>query len=378
MTKLVTLDKDYNIKLKSQIEDFLNPDFVYVPFLAKENTLQVEKQIKKGSLLFENHYSSVSGKMVGLEYCLLPDGTGINCLAIANDYQEKVADTGAIRKRINHLPKEEVLASIYDETLKTKIKKESVSTIVISGIDDEPYIANEIFVQKNNTKAILETIDVLLNIFTNSKAIVVIKNIDSENIFAYNNFLGTYKNIELRMVDDLYLIGKEEYLIDTLHIKDDYLYLKASEVYSLYVNLKKRKPQVEKYITITGDGISFPRVINVKLGTKVIDILNSFYKEDLSLYDVYVNGLMQGKKMDIARLIVTKDFHGLVIMKKNNYQEMDCIKCGKCIQVCPIDSNPLLAYKTGKKVKCIACGLCTYICPSYIHLQKYLRGEKDE
>ncbi len=378
MTKLISLDIDYSIKLKSQIETYLNPDFIYIPFLENKAEELIGKNVKKGSFLCDNQYTSVSGKVLGVEQCTLPDGTDIRCLAVANDFKEKSEEVFAVRKRINNLSKEEVLESIYDETLKKKLMRADVSIIVLSGIDDEPYLANETFIQKNHTQNILEVVDALLNIYPHSKAIIAIKNTDSENILTYNNFLGTYKNIELRIVDDFYLIGKEEYLMKHLSVKDNYIYLKTSEVYSLFTFLKKRKAETEKYITITGDAIDSPRVIQTKIGTKVIDLFTSFYEEDISLYDVYVNGVMQGKKLDIHRMIVTKELEGLVIMKKHKIKEKVCIKCGKCISVCPISSNPMLAYKTSKRVKCIGCGLCTYICPSYIPLYKYLSGGSDE
>jgi electron transport complex protein RnfC len=216
-------------------------------------------------------------------------------------------------------------------------------------------------------------IDALLTVFLGSEAIIALKNTDGENIESYNNYLGTYKNISLKLVDDLYLIGKEEFLIDYLHIKEDYLYLTASDIYELYSYIKKRKPLVEKYITITGNAISNPQVFNVKLGTKVIDLLLSNYESTILENDLYVNGLMQGDNMDVKDLIITEEFEGIVIMKKKEKQEYSCIKCGKCINICPISSNPMLAYKDKKNVPCLNCGLCTYICPSYINLRKYLR-----
>ena len=87
---------------------------------------------------------------------------------------------------------------------------------------------------------------------------------------------------------------------------------------------------------------------------------------------------MQGEKIDITNLIVTKELQGLVVMKKKYRQAKNCIKCGKCIEICPINSNPLLAYEKQVKVKCIECGLCTYICPVYINLKEYLKRDKND
>lgn len=375
MTRLISLEKDYDIKLSSQVAKFLNPDFIYIPISNKR--IASKKSVLKGEEVFLHEYSSVSGEMLGISEFFMPNGSKASCLKIANDLEEKTSTKG-IRKKINTLTKEEMLESIFDEDLKKRLNRKRVSTILISGIDDEPYLANEGFIQKENTKCILETVDALMHVFKDAKAIIAIKSIDSENILAYTNFLGTYHDIELRLVDDLYLIGQEIFLREQLSIKKDCLYLKASEVYSLYTFLKKRKPKTEKYVTITGNGISNPLVILTKIGVNVKDLYSNFFTEDLEKLDVYVNGIMQGKKMDISDLLVTNDFLGLVIMKKEEKKKFDCIRCGKCISVCPLKKNPMLAYKNKKNIDCIHCGLCSYICPSYLPLRRYISGDNDE
>lgn len=375
MIKLVPLDIDANVSLQLKSEVFLDPDFVYLPLPKKKQSMKKETNLKKGTEMFSGIFSPISGKLVNVEKCIIVSGCEVPALVISNDYQEKSVSFSPTRKRINHLTKKEFLESFYDEGLKEKFLKEKITTFVISGIDDDPYLRNEFHIQKNFTKLILETIDALLNVFPGSKAIIAIKNTESEMILQYNNFLGMFSHIELKLMEDLYLIGKEEFLVPRLHIRDSFVYLKAHEVYEIYTQIKKRNPVLETYITITGDAIDKPRVVRVKVGTKVRSILERFYKEDFSSYTIYVNGIMQGKIFDFERLIVTKDFLGLVVMKKQEEKVFSCNKCGKCIQICPIRSNPLLAYKRGKNVRCIHCGLCSYICPSHIPLEEYLRGE---
>lgn len=376
MTKLVQLEKNYEIKLNSQVTPFLNPDVVFLPVSIEITRFQKNQIIKKGEKISETIFSPISGTVEGIKSCLLATGEVKQCLAIANDYQERVLNRIAVRRQMTAITKEDFLASIFKPKLRANFEQKIISEIIISGIDDEVYIANEIFIQKENTKKILEMIDVLSHLYGDCKATIAIKNMDRENIEAYTNFLGTYKNIQLKLVEDLYLIGKEKYLIDSLHASENYLYLHASDVLELYENVKKRKPLLEKYITVTGDGLKNPQVIQTKLGARVKDILACFFEENLKELDIYVNGLMQGKQMDIENLIVTEDLLGLVIMQKKDVSEYECVRCGQCLEICPIGSNPLLAYDKGEQVPCIHCGLCSYICPAYIHLDAYLRGEK--
>lgn len=378
MTKLISLDTPSIVSLETESEIFLDPDFVYLPLPKKKQKMKKETAFKKGMEVFPGMYSPVSGRLVNVEKCIVSSGEEVPCLVVSNDFQEKNEKLSATRKRINHLTKESFLESFYDEALKERFMQEDVTTFVVSGIDDDPYLCNEVFIQKQYTKFLLEMLDALLNLYPKSKAIIALKNTNSEMILQYNNFLGMFHNIELRLMEDLYLIGREEFLTQKLHVKGNYVYMKAHELYALYLQVKKRKPVLETFLSITGDAITKPYMVRTKLGTKAKDILYKLYQNDFSEYQIYTNGIMQGNILDMEHLIVTSACLGFVIMKKQSSKVMPCIKCGKCIQVCPIRSNPLLAYKRGKDVRCIHCGLCSYICPSYIPLEKYLRGDKNE
>ncbi len=377
MTKLVRLDKDKLMNQNLEKKEFNTPDFVYIPFPPKKEDLKKEAHIKKESLLYPGVYAPISGKLSGIDQCLLFPGKRVNCFVIQNDYEEKSESTKPIRKKITGLEKREFLDCIFDLDLKNRLEKNLSSTLLISGIDDEPYIENEAFLQRENTKAIMDGIDAILSLQQNSKAIIALKNTDSKTILAYQNILGMYKNIEIKFVDDLYLIGKEPFLKKYLKLTEAF-YLKTSEVYEIYVNLKKRKPLLEKYITISGNGVSKPLIIKTKLGVKVSSLFNKYYLEDLMDCAFYVNGLMGGVQLNLNQLLVSKDLEGIIVMKRVKKVSKACVKCGKCISICPIHSNPMLAYKLGIKVECIHCGLCTYICPSYIPLQKYLSGDDGE
>lgn len=378
MPKLIKLDKDSTIKIAEKMENYLNPDFLYVPLPPKKSDVKRVKKIKKYDHFYGNLYSPISGSLHHLENVKLPSGKDTMCMVYENDFQEKREIEIPIRKKIDDLTKSEVISSILSKDLVKELINFKEGVLLVSGIDDEPYIENEAFLERKFTKQIIDTIELFLHVFPIDKAFIVLKNTDSKTIYAYQNLIGMYQNIELKLVDDYFLIGKEEFLKDYLHLKSNTLYLKTSDVYEVYVNLKKRIPNVEKYITISGNGVKKPLVIKTKIGVKVVDIFNKYFNEDFSNAVFYTNGMMQGQEIDISDLIVTKDLDGIIVMKRVKRNPKKCIKCGKCISICPLKMNPYLAYKLGIKLDCLKCGLCTYICPSYIPLQRYLGGDSDE
>ncbi len=371
--KLISIDKNDSIHFCTEMKSYLSPEVVCLPILDK---MDKKKNIKKAEKAFGS-FASVSGTLTGVLKCQLSSGKKIPCVVLKNDFQEKTIGN-AIRKKIVGLSKQEIIGSLFTASLKEKMNVPSFKTLVVSGIDLEPLMANELFIQKEYLQCLLEAIDMLLKAYSGERAIIAISNRSSDIISVYHNFLGTYKNISLKMVPDLYLIGEEIFLTKYLHVRESYLYLKTSELYTLYYQVKKRRMPSEKLITISGDFNSEIQVFLVKIGTRVTELFQSFYPMPLDSYDIYVNGVMRGKTLPIDALIVTDDFSGLVIMKKKKQKVYECIKCGKCNAVCPIHSKPILAYKQGKEIPCIQCGLCSYVCPAFIPLRAYLGGKKHE
>ncbi len=377
MSKLITLDKDYNIKLNSEINKCLNPDYIYLPIKIPKIELKKNQKVYKDTEIFEGVYNPVSGYVNGLKDFLNNDDKPLKCLTIANDFEEFSKNKNISRKKITTIEKAEFLNNLPNLNLKQRFSKE-FQHVIISGIDDEPYVANATFIQKNYPKEILELLETIHKLF-NVNITLALKNTDSEAINAYENWWGTYQEITLKLVPDVYLIGKERFLTEELNIKDNYLYLTIPEVYNIWYKLKKNKVNTLKLLTISGDAIKNPQVVLVKLGTSLDWLIKKAVLFNTSNYDIYLNGTMQGHIItDLTKYLVLDITDSIIIMKKQFNPPKKCISCGACLDICPINANPYLAYLNQEKITCLNCGLCTYICPAYIELRKYLKkGDKD-
>ena len=70
---------------------------------------------------------------------------------------------------------------------------------------------------------------------------------------------------------------------------------------------------------------------------------------------------------DLDNFVITNDVKSINIMSKKEIVKNECIKCGKCLNVCPVHINPL----SNKNIdKCLKCGLCSYVCPCGINLKE--------
>lgn len=382
MRKLVKLKKDLSIVFNTQITEFLNPDEIYLP-IKKNYQLLVKpgEEILKGQIIIENNLnkviSPISGIIKGIEIKNV-DGKQTNCLVVQNNFKEK--NKNYIRKKESKFDKEIIVSKLYEYYFKyiaSVLETKKINNLVISGIEDEPYITNNVYVINKYSKEILEMADILSSAFNIENTLIVMKSNDTKGVETYLAKMGTYPNLALTLVDDKYLLGKSYFLLEYLNLKDlDTLVIDARTFLDMYNALKYNKYVYETFITISGPSVSRSQVIKVKIGSKIKDIIDNSIKIK-GKDNVYVlNGLMAGHECDINNTIVTKHTLGVVVVPKEEIKEEKCINCGLCFKVCPVKVNPKKVMDSHKiSNNCFDCGLCSYICPSHINLRRFLRGE---
>ena len=383
MTNLVSLELDYGIKVSSRVHEYLSPDNVYFPIYKTSKILVKDKEtVLKGQLILingeEKIFSSVSGVIAGLKKIKL-NNEDKTYLVIANNYKEKSIKKSS--KKLLELKSKDELEKLLEEN-GVSLKIENKNILLLNAIDSEPYIVNDSMYLSKNVNSILEGLDNLKRILGLQKVIILLKNTETEILTKVNNMLGTYPDFRIVMVPNYYLIeSKDNY--------KNYLDEDLEDIYELSINdycvfneiLEKNKPLTEKYITITGDEVKNPLVINVKFGTKVINIIEEVikFKNKNKVLVYYYNGLMKGYKTDISGLIVDKNFKGLVITSECKLKEETCINCGLCLNHCPLNINPIENLVNKKEIKCLDCGLCSYVCPSNINFKNITKkGDRDE
>lgn len=385
MQKLIELEKDASIQVSSIIEKYEKPDFIYIP-VENSSTIvtKIYDKVKIGTPLIKVAStvvtSPVSGIVQGIKIMNTLKGK-MGAIEILNDFEETKVIDPIIKKQGGTIKKE-----VLDKLLKAHFNLDfnNVKCLILNCIDDDPYILTENFYLLLNYEGILETLDKLDKLYNFEHITICVKDNNGENINKLMENLGMYPNIKLNIVPNLYLLGKEKILLDYLefNIKDSYV-VKASLFYHVYNLLLRNRLINNKLLTISGNGLKNPMVVKVKIGTKLADVVKSLVqvkKEDLSYI---INGLMSGYMIDLKDFIITNEVEGLLIMtNKKNIEASKCIKCGACIDICPVGINPLLLenpdYLKQVQAKCLKCGLCSYICPSYIDFNKYIWGDKNE
>ena len=392
------------------------PKIVYIPLISGEDTditilANKGEYVYKGSIVGKRKgdfripiHSSVSGTVLDFEEKTCFNGKKVKCVVIENDFKEKIEQKVSVKRSINKYSKDEFIELLKENGIiglggagfptYVKYEPKKIKTLIVNAVECEPYITADYILAKQKCEELLETIDAILEINKINEAIIAIKkeNVELKQIF--DNFIGTYLKIKIKVVSNNYPMGWERILIkevtgksyDNLPIEQGVVVNNISTIYAIYEALKYNKPLMERYITFSGENLNQPHNVLVKVGTPVLEILKQLGIKGNSI--VVAGGPMMGVEAD--DLVISANMNCVLALENNHTISTDCIECGKCVEVCPVKLSPVLIMKCKNKKekdikklinlhpeKCIECGLCSYICPAKLFVREKVKEAKN-
>ncbi len=166
----------------------------------------------------------------------------------------------------------------------------------------------------------------------------------------------------------------------------------AGTAYAVYEAVQKNKPLVERVVTLTGKSVKNPGNWMIRLGTPISQLIEAAGGLPEDTGKVIGGGPMMGKALNSLEVPVVKGTSGILIMKEEESGRKpvaNCIRCSKCVTVCPMGLEPYLLEKVvlfedyerteqERVMDCIECGSCQYTCPANRPLLDYLRLGKSK
>ena len=373
MKKLVSLKMPKDINIKKDLVILPAPDFIYI---EKKSDLPLNTKVYKDDKL-DGEILSISGIIKDYVYKKINKKL-LLCYEIENDYKDERRHTAKISKKYANLTKQDFLNSLREKELTNycDIFVNNSNALVINCADERLYEYNKVYRIKKIQEEFLENINYIKEILCIDMVYLVFKESNETILEDLINKIGLYTNIIIKLLPNKCLTSTI-YLNNYLKL-DDYILLGSEDIYNIIENIKKNKRVTDSMVSIYNDLNKTIEVKNVRLNSSLVELFND-EMIDFSLVDIYINGYLYGYiEKNIEDLIMTKEITNIVILKKDSLKHYDCINCGACNKVCPLNINVKKLYDHKlMSNKCLNCGLCNYICPANIDLKEIILGDND-
>ncbi|MCK4708034.1 MAG: electron transport complex subunit RsxC [Gammaproteobacteria bacterium] len=280
--------------------------------------------------------------------------------------------------------------------------KYGIKTLIINGAECEPYITCDDVLMQNNTADIIKGISYLQTILQPEKTIIGIEDNKPDAIKAMQQVLSesSLSNTSITSIPTLYPSGGEKQLIKLLtglEVHSSHLSFEigifcqnVGTCAAIAQAIEECQPLTSRIVTVTGPGIKNPGNWLTSLGTPVshlIELAGGYRVEQPKLI---MGGPMMGLTLNNDQVPVVKATNTILVLDhKDQPVAQECIRCGRCTEVCPVQLLPQQLYWYSKTHQfdlaenynlfdCIECGCCSAVCPSHIPLVQHYRYAKGE
>ena len=381
--------------------------------------VKVGQEVKKGELIAEeggrisaNIHSPVSGKIVSIEERLLFTSRPCQHVIIENDGQDLWApDTNASRDT-DPLKRDEIIDIIRmsgivgmgGATFPTHVKLVSpkpVDILVINGAECEPYLTCDHRLMVEEPDGIIAGVSLLLRATGITRAIIGIESNKPDAAKALENSIKDRRvaGIRVELLKVQYPQGAEKQLIESLvgrkvpprclPFEVGVICQNVGTAHAVWQACANRKPLIERSLTISGDAVQKPANLIVPIGTLFSELFESQGLKD-NVKRILCGGPMMGIAIPDENQPVTKGTSGILAFTNRIAKKLHaCIRCGRCVESCPLGITPAVAAQAIEEAvidaydslyvpDCVECGCCAYVCPANRPLVQIMKRGKDE
>lgn len=411
------------------IEELALPDVVYIPVkqhigAPAKIEAKVGDKVKVGSLLAQadgiisaNVFSSVSGEVKKIEE--INDGKGwlVTVITIkregdefepsmdlSDDLVTEISeDKEALRQAVRGAGIVGMGGAGFPTAVKTSIPEgKKADTLIINGIECEPYLTADSRLMEEKAEQIVIGVRILNKILGIQNAIIAIDENKPRAIEKLTQITKRYVGVNVQACKSIYPQGGEKQLINTitkrevpsgmLPIDVGCVVQNVATVYAIYEAVQKHIPLFRRVLTVSGNISENPRNYLVRVGTPISFVLEQNNVDLSKVGKVIVGGPMMGQTIAALDAPVTKMTSGITLLSEETSYKPEmtsCIRCGKCVDACPMGLMPLnirqaVAENNKEELRklhvqdCILCGSCSFVCPAKIPLLDFCKIGKFE
>ncbi len=353
-------------------------------------------------------HASVSGTVVAVED--RPHATRGTCLSVVirsdgkNTLHESVQPHGDLDgltpDEIVSIVKEAGIVGMGGAGFPTNVKMKPakpVDTILLNGCECEPYLTADHRVLLEYADDVIFGLKAMMKAVGAPKGIIAIEDNKADAIALMQEKTAGEEGIEIVVAKTKYPQGAEKMLIKRVLGKQvpsgglpadvGCVVSNISTVKAISDAIQKGLPLIERVITITGEHIAKPGNFVAKIGTNVKDLVDYCGGITGSNVTIKAGGPMMGFEQETLDIPVMKGSNGIIAVDTDETEPQECIKCGRCVDVCPMELQPLYfaklagagdpaQLKARNILDCLECRCCEYICSSKIPLVTLIKMGK--
>lgn len=400
---------------------FPEPDVVVIPLSMHagkpaEPLVKAGDKVRVGQKIGEQAgfisapvHSSVSGTVLAVEARRHPvQGPGVLSVVIQNDKLGTVDQSVRPHGEIETLSPEEIVAIVKDKGIVgmggagfpayVKLQpNKPIDAVLLNGCECEPMLTADHKVLLHYADDVVYGLRAVMKAVSAPRGVIVIEDNKPDAIALLREKTTAYENIEVMAVRTQYPQGAEKMLIKRVlgrSVPSGGLPADAGAVVSNVSSAKAiadairtGMPPIERVVCVTGERVRNPGNYIVKVGTlfrEILDHCGGIVGDDVT---VKMGGPMMGIPQTELDVPVLKATNGIIAIETDHTATVECIKCGRCADVCPMELSPLYFAKyvdagnlQGLKeqniMDCMECRCCEYICSSKIPLVAKIREGK--
>lgn len=384
------------------------------PLVKKGDRVLVGQRIAESEAFVSSPiYASVSGTVLKIEEVEHPNGFKVEAIVVENDnlYEEDPSINTPFdyekmsRDEINEVIKNAGIVGLGGATFPTHIKlnppaDKPIDTIIVNGAECEPYLTSDHRIMLEETERVVLGLKVILHMFPEAMGVIAVEENKPDAIERLKAEVAHEDRITVATLKTKYPQGAEKQLIYSVTKREVPSGKLPSEVGCIVQNIDtvvaihraifRGRPLMRRIVTVSGGAIKNPGNFKVRIGTnyqEIIEAAGGFVEEPGK---VISGGPMMGIAMYTIDVPVIKGSSSILCLTKKEAaipDESNCMRCGKCVEICPMGLLPLdlnkyaLAGAEDEFVRvhgmdCIECGACSYTCPSKRHLLHSIRTTK--
>jgi len=384
-------------------ENLFSPSVVYIPLTDSKAKLasvkaEVGSDVKVGTLVAEKYYgkektpvySSVSGKVTGIENRTDIDGNEVRHLVIKNDAKYTVDENVTPIKEGETL--KDKLASLGIKNLDehpiyTGLVYENVKAIYVDAIyPNEPTVKPDYCVLKERAENCVAVLAKYAAEVNAPAYLVVSKNIPADVLATINAEVAKVSGVQVLRQKPVTgwqykLVKKVSDVELNTNLFNGAVLISISTLSAVATAVNKGLPVVTKIVTIHSDVVE-SKCVECPVGTPITDLVEVGERVIISS-----GSLLTGKNVVSNTVVVSQSMYSLNVVRPNCENGNDCIRCGLCNDVCPVGILPSEVIfadnlKDEDKLnqlhleRCIECGKCAFVCPTRINVLESVRRAK--